>query len=102
MNDPEPPGIDHRKISPAVKKQSGEVEQRNRNGRIKKERGHFPLRRVWISPGRGNGSKEQAQPQDQSAGQQELPSPAQLEILPSLVPEPEPQLPHGAADAQRL
>ena len=58
-----------------------------------KQRGDLPAFRVV--QGRARPATEQNDPDHQSHGQQDLPAPAQVEVFPPLVSEPEPEVVPG-------
>src|SRR5215469_7468388 len=88
MDDPEAPGIGDGVMGRSVKKQSRQVEYRDRRSGDQEESDETaPLR---IVPDRRHGAPQQAEPEDEADGEQYLPEAADLEIFPTLVAKPEP------------
>src|SRR5499427_7934762 len=88
MDDPEAPGICDGVVGRSIKKQSRQVEYRDRRGGDQKETEETaPLR---IPPSRRHGAPQQPEPEDETDGEQYLPEAADLEEFPALVAKPEP------------
>src|SRR5262245_31330361 len=88
MDDPEPPGIGDGVMGRSIKKQSRQVEYRNRRSGDQEESDETaPLR---VTPSRRHSAPQQTEPEDEANGEQYLPEAADLEEFPALVAEPEP------------
>src|SRR5262249_34506608 len=92
VDDPEPPGIDHREVAAAVEHQRRQGENRNRD-RGDQEEDAQPAA-LGVAVAWGYVAPQQDEPEDQAEGQQDLPGAADFEKFPALVAEPEP----GAAE----
>src|SRR5215510_7693344 len=100
MNDPEPPRVDDGEVGVAVEEERRQIEKRNRQRRIQKQRRDLALRlNLPLWP---DGPKQQEKPDHQAQGEQCLPGPSQLEILPALMTEPEPEISQQPIDSERL
>src|SRR5215470_9466854 len=88
MDDPEAPGIRDGVVRRPIKKQSRQVEYRNRRGGDQEERDKIAL--LGVVPSRRHGAPQQAEPKDKADGEQYLPEAADLQVFPALVAEPEP------------
>jgi hypothetical protein len=97
VDDPKPPGMHHRKMAGAIKEHGRQVKHRDGQGRIQKQRGHFTALRILA--GGCDTSPEQAEPQDEPNGQEYLPGPSQVKILPALMPHPKPEIAEETIDA---
>src|SRR6516162_8681865 len=90
MDDPEAPGIGDGIVGRSIKKQSRQVEYRDRRSGDQKEGDETaPLR---VAPRRRHRAPQQAKPEDEADGEQYLPEAADLKIFPALVAEPEPDV----------
>src|SRR5215471_2240421 len=88
MDDPEAPGIGNGVVGRPIKKQGWQVKYRDRRSGDQEESDKTaPLR---ITPSRRHSAPQQAEPEDETDGEQYLPKAADLEIFPALVAEPEP------------
>src|SRR5215469_6645230 len=88
MDDPEAPGIRDGVVRRPIKKQSWQVEYRDRRGGDQEEGDETAL--LGVAPSRRHGAPQQAEPENEADGEQYLPEAADLEIFPALVAEPEP------------
>src|SRR5215471_18303340 len=74
MDDPEAPGIRDGIVGRSIKKQSRKVEYRDRRSGDQEESDETaPL---WITPSRRHGAPQQAEPEDETDGEQYLPEAA--------------------------
>ena len=97
MDDPEPPGVDDREVGGAVVEQRRQIEHRDCRSGDQEERDEPAA--LGIAPRRRHVAPQQAEPEDEADGEQDLPGAADLEIFPALVAEPEPRLAQPLQDA---
>jgi len=100
MDDPEAPVVDDRKVGVGAIEKGGQVEDRDGHGRVQKERRQFAL--VRALDGGLERPKHQKQPKQEANCQQELPEAPEVQVLGTLVTEPEPEMPQLVVDAEEL
>src|SRR5208283_1422719 len=100
LDDPEAPVVNDGIFCCAAEKESRQVKNRNRQGREHEKPGDLLAFRV--AHGRGKPSKQQNNPEHQSQCEQDLPAPAKIEIFPSLVSKPEPEVAEELIYAQEF
>ena len=100
MNDPEPPHVHHGKMGLPREEEGRQVKEGNGRGGEQKQGGDLAL--FGIFPHRSHRPDKQKKPEEQSHDQQELPPPPEVEILPSLVAEPEPPLSRQLEDPEHF
>ena len=97
MDDPETPGVHHRVVCLRAVEERGHIEQRNGEGRDQEEICEAAPYRV--APRGRHRAPDEEKPEQKARGQQELPEAAKLQILPSLIAEPEPRFGKPLQDA---
>ncbi len=98
MDDPEAPVVDDGKVGLWAIEKGGQVKDRDGHGGVQKERGQLALFKVFeCGP---ESPKHQKQPEDKANCQQNLPEPPEVQVLGTLVAEPEPELPQLVVDAE--
>src|SRR5271166_3964730 len=100
MDDPEAPVVNNGEVGVGAIEKGGQVEERDGHGSVQKQCGQFALVRNF--EGGPKSPKHQKKPEEEAPRQQELPEPTEVQVLGTLVTEPEPQLPQLVVDAEEL
>ena len=88
VHHPPPPVLGHRQVRVPVPHQAGAVEQRDRRRGEEEQAQQVPVR-VRVAEGRPHRPGHQDQPEEQADEQEDLPEPAEVDVLVALVAEPE-------------
>ena len=100
MDDPESPGINDRKMAGAIEEHGRQVKNGNGRSRVQKQGGNFST--IRLVAGRRHGAEQQDDPEDQAGSEQNLPQATQFEIFPTLMTQPEPQVPQELMEPKKL
>ena len=88
VDHPPPPVLGDRQVGVPVPHQAGDVEQRDRRRGEQEQPQQVPVR-VRLPEGRPHRPGHHRQPEEQADRQEELPEPAEVDVLVTLVAEPE-------------